>query len=330
MCEPPSGQVLKPSVQFPRTDQTRDLTRQNESVCLDLSSVQSTVDKPPFAWQPFTPRGIAAFAVSSLGRLLVVQLLTALLVAVTVIWFVRNCWFPTITAAIDRLPAQSSIQAGRLDWIPGSAQLLAENRFLSIAVDPLHEGQARSPAHIQVEFGAADVWVSSLFGSLQTIYPKAGAIAFNFPDLKPWWGAWVPAILAAIAISVVLALLTTWAILASLYVLPAWLLGLYCDRNLGLCGSWRLAGAALIPGAFIMVAAIGLYGFGTIDVVRFVVTWALHIILGWALVIVGVLSTPKLESIPETKLNPFARPDHSLKSAKEPKEQSPNPFSPTP
>jgi hypothetical protein len=285
------------------------------------------MDQPSFAWQPFTPRGIAAFARASLGRLLLVQFITALLVATAVTWFVRNSWFPTISAAIDSLPAQGSIQAGRLNWGAASPQLLAENRFLAIAVDLAHQGQARSPAHIQVEFGAAGVWIYSLFGCLQASYPKSGAIDFNVQDVKPWWGAWAPVILAGVVVSVIAGLLAGWAALACLYFLPAWLLGLYCDRELSFCGSWRLAAAALMPGALVMTAAIVLYGLGAVDVVRFIVAWALHIILGWVCVILGTRATPKLLSSPEGKLNPFAG---AAGSAKPSKGQSPNPFSPTP
>jgi hypothetical protein len=251
----------------------------------------------------------------------------ALLVAIAVTWFVRNSWFPAISAAIDRLPEQGSIQGGRLNWGADSPQLLAENRFLAIAVDLTHQGQARSPAHIQVEFGAAGVWIYSLFGSLQTFYPKSRAIDFNVKDLKPWWGAWAPVILAGVAASVVAGLMASWAALGCVYFLPTWLLGLYCDRELSFFGSWRLAAAALMPGALVMTAAIVLYGLGAVDVVRFMAAWALHLILGWVCVILGARATPKLSLGPQGKLNPFGRAANSTKPAKE---QSPNPFSPKP
>jgi hypothetical protein len=288
--------------------------------------MEPLVDQTRSAWQPFTPRGVAAFAHDSLTRLLLLQFLAAALVAGVVVWFVDNNWFPSVVKAIDHLPAHGSIQAGRLNWSGDSPQLLAENRFLAIAVDLQHEGQARSAAHLQLEFGAADIWIYSLFGRLQTSYPGAGSIAFNLEDLKPWWGAWAPAILAGIALSVVVGLMASWAALACVYFLPAWLLGLYCDRQLTLCGSWRLAGAALIPGAFLMMAAIGLYGIGALDLVRFIVAWALHIASGWAFLIGGALASPKLRSNSGEKLNPFAAAAETDKPAKDP---SPNPFSPS-
>jgi len=289
--------------------------------------MEPSIDQPRFAWQPFTPRGTAAFAAASLGRLLLAQFLMALLAAIAVAWFVGTRWFPAISAAIDHLPSQGSIQRGRLNWGADSPQLLAENRFLAIAVDLSHQGQTRSPAHIEAEFGAADVRIYSLLGCLQTSYPKSGVIDFNFQDLKPWWGAWSPAILAMVVLSVLVGLLLSWAALASVYFLPAWLLGLYGDRDLSFCGSWRLAGAALMPGALVMITAVVLYGLGVVDVVRFVLSWALHIVLGWVYVLLGTWATPKLSSSLGGKVNPFTGTAGAEES---PKDQPPNPFSPKP
>lgn len=268
--------------------------------------MEKSVDQPPSAWQPLTPRGVAAFARSSSGRILLVQLVTALLAAGAVAWFLGTDWFPTISAAIDRLPMQGAIQSGRLDWIGDSPQSLAESRFLAFAVDLKHEGQTRSPAHVQVEFGQDDVRVYSLFGRLEAHYPKTYFIAFNFQQLKPWWGAWEPMILAIAAGGVVAGLMIIWAVLATLYFFPAWLVGLYLNRELTLCGSWRLAGAALMPGALLMIAAIVLYGLGGMDVVRLIAIAGLQAVLGWFYLVLGSLSAPKLRTDVGIKANPFA------------------------
>ena len=62
-----------------------------------------------FAWEPLTPRGVAAFARAKLGRLLFVQFIVALLAAVAVVWFLDDGCFPTIGAAIRSLPATGDI-----------------------------------------------------------------------------------------------------------------------------------------------------------------------------------------------------------------------------
>ena len=45
--------------------------------------MDAPLEKPPFAWQPITPRGVAAFARASWGRVLLAQFLCALAAAGT-------------------------------------------------------------------------------------------------------------------------------------------------------------------------------------------------------------------------------------------------------
>jgi hypothetical protein len=262
-------------------------------------------DKAQIAWQPLTPRGVAAFARASLGRLLLVQLIVALLTAGTVVWFLHKCWFPTIGEAIRGLPPQGEIRSGRLDWPDPSPTRLAEGRFLAIVVDLDHAGEARSPAHVQVEFGRADFKVYSLLGDFQSAYPRSRAVAFNRTELWPRWGAWAPAILAMVTGLVVGCLMVSWACLATVYCLPAWLIGFFANRDCGLGGSWRLAGAALMPGALWMCAIIVLYGWGALDLVRLAVAGAVHFLVGWVYLLVSPLCLPGHATV-VAKDNPFA------------------------
>ena len=267
--------------------------------------MESTEQHAAFAWQPLTPRGVAAFAMASAKHLLLVQLMVAALVAALVVWFAASTWFSSIRLAIEHLPAQGEIRSGQLHWGAESPQVLADSRFLALSVDLAHTGQTRTPAHIQVEFAKTDFRIYSLFGCLPWSYPSDYAIAFNQQELKPWWGAWAPVLLALTAAAVVVGLMISWALLALLYSLPAWLLALYADRQLSLCGSWRLAGAALMPGALVMSAAIALYGLAALDVVRLLAAWALHLLIGWSYVVLGVLAAPKVASTYSGKINPF-------------------------
>src|SRR5882672_7981748 len=81
------------------------------------SAQNSPADIRPasFAWQPLTPRGVAAFARTTFGRLLLVEFVVALIVTGTVVWFVVVAWFPTVRAAIRRLPEQGAIRQGELN-----------------------------------------------------------------------------------------------------------------------------------------------------------------------------------------------------------------------
>ena len=267
--------------------------------------MDSPVGKPPFAWQPLTPRGVAAFAYATLGRLLAAEFLMALLAAATVVWFLHTGWFPTISQAINQLPPTGEIRAGRLDWQGESPVTLAEGRFLAFTVDLKHEGRARSPAHIQVEFGQADYNVFSLLGFVKGTYRRDWVVPFNRGDLIPWWGAWRPALLGIAAGSVMAGLMLVWAVLATIYALPVWLLGFFANRDLSLRGSWRLSGAALMPGALLLIAAIFVYGCDAFGLVELVLAAALYFVIGWFYLIASPLRLPPHPAVAAVKANPF-------------------------
>ena len=215
-------------------------------------------DKPkkPFAWEPLTPPGVAAFAGAPWGRLGFVQLIVALLAATTVVWFLKTAWFPVLTRAVRELPVQGEIRDGKLS-VPGDApQLLAESRFLAFVVDLQHEGQVRSPAHVQAEFGRQDIYFFSLLGYQQLSYPPGQSFVFNRLELEPKWGAWQPPLLWITFGLVVAGLMLIWTVLATIYCVPVWLAGFFANRHLSFGASWKLAGAALMPGALLLTAAI--------------------------------------------------------------------------
>lgn len=286
-------------------------------------------DQYPGAWRPLTPRGIAVFSRSSFSRLFLVFCLMGLLASGTVVWVLAVAWYPVITAAVDRLPKEGQISGGRLAWRGETPLLLAENRFLALAVDLDHSAQTRSPAHIQAEFGLSDLRFYSLLGCCIVAYPNHYVIGFNFDEVKPRWGAWAPMILGLAAMVAWLWFLVSWTVLATLYCLPAWLLGLYSNRDLTFLGSWRLSGAALMPGALVMSVTLGLYGLGQLDVVRLLGAFALHLVIGWVYLVLGVLAAPKISDRPELKANPFTTPPpHEPTGQALPKPNPSNPFHP--
>lgn len=261
------------------------------------------IERKPFAWQPLTRRGVVALARSSWGRLFVVQLMVALLTTATVIWFLQQAWFPIVRHAIDHLPAEGAIQFGVLDWHGEPSQLLAEGPFLAFAVDLQHRGEARSPAHLSVEFGSRETRIFSLFGFYTVPYSKTWSMPFNRPELLPWWGAWEPAILGIVALAVPTTLILCWLVLATLYTLPAWLVAFFADRDLGLGECWRLAGAALMPGALFLTAVLLFYGLGVLDLLHLVLAAALHFVIGWVYLFASPFSAPL--STQEARKNPF-------------------------
>ncbi len=277
--------------------------------------MEATVEKRRSAWQPLTPRGVSAFAAAALGRLLLVQLVVALLSAATVIGFVHTAWFSMVNTAIGELPTGGEIRGGKLQWQGDSAVRLAENRFLAIAVDLGHSGGVRSPAHVQLEFGRDDLKISSLLGFVQATYPRGWIVAFNRVELQPWWGAWEPALLAIIGMATVAGLMVSWAALATAYCWISWLIGFFANRDLNLSGSWRLAGAALMPGALFLTGAILMYGLGATDLVRLGFAAVLHFVISWVYLVLSPFWVALHPAVAEQKANPFR------------KSESPNPTS---
>jgi hypothetical protein len=182
---------------------------------------------------------------------------------------------------------------------------LGEGRCLAIVVDLDHSREARSPAHVQVQFERAGIKFYSLLGYVEGAYPQDHTIAFNRTVLAPWWGAWAPAILAMVVGGMVVGLIVTWACLATIYALPVWLVGFYANRDCSLGASWRLAGAALMPGALLLCVFIALYGLGAVDLVHVTIAGALHFMVPWVYLVFSPLCLPGHPQA-QSKGNPFA------------------------
>ncbi len=269
--------------------------------------MEQPANNQPFAWQPITFGGIARFAHAPRGRLLLVQLLCALLAAAAVLWVLQRTWVPVVAAAIKELPAQGEIRGRKLSWLGPDPARLADNRFLAIAVDLRHSTAVRSPSHVQVELGLSNLEVLSLFGYTSLPYP-ARTVPLNRVFLEPWWGAWSPAILALLGLLIVASLMLIWALLATLYCLPAWLLGFFANRDLSLRSCWNLAGAALMPGALIMCGTVLLYGLGFIELIGLMVGTGLHLLAGWVFLAVSTFKVRWLPGMLPSRSNPFTGP----------------------
>lgn len=240
--------------------------------------------------EPFTPRGVAGFAGTKFWRLFLAQLLFAALAAITVAWLFYQDYFPVIGKAVENLPADGEILAGKLNWTDASFRELAENHFVSFDVDLDHSGQWSS-GDLQIEFGRDSIRVFSLFGYGDFIYPPAPSneiLAFNRPQLEPLWRAWRAEILFGIAVAIFFLLLLTWWLLATLYFLPVWLVAFYTNRDLSLFGSWKLSCASLLPGALLMTAGILIYGLG-FPLVLLLFIFGAHFILDWLYLIFGLM-----------------------------------------
>ena len=275
------------------------------------------------AWQPFTFGGVAAFARTSLTRLLLFQLVFALTTAGTVVWFLNRAWRPAVERAIDQLPDSGEIRGGQLTWTDASPKLLSENSFLAFNVDLNHGGTIRVPAHIQVEFGARDVRIFSLFGFWQRDYATDGWIVdFNKPRLEPWWGAWRVPMLWIVFGATSIGLLIAWWVLATLYFFPTWLIAFFSKRQLSVGGSWKIAGAALLPAGLLMTAGIFFYGVGAIGLIELLGIHGVHWLMGITFWIGATQKLPRTEC-GEPGTNPFDPKPSGEVSAKPSKPKNP-------
>jgi hypothetical protein len=136
-------------------------------------------------------------------------------------------------------------------------------------------------------------------------YPRGYVIAANQTDARPVWGAWAPDILGLAAIGTFFGLLIVWALLASLYCLPVWLICLFTNRDLSIGASWRLAGAALMPGALLLSLSLVLYNLGGFDLVQLCFAFGMHLIISWIYLFISPMFLNR--ALPSERKNPFTQ-----------------------
>jgi hypothetical protein len=276
-----------------------------------LSAPKKLPDKPltpQHAWQPFTPRGVAAFGFATTNRVLLVQCVVIAFVVIALIWSVRAAWVPVIGEAIQNLPETGHIRRGELIFSGGSPQRLAENSQLALIVDLDGTREAGQVADIEITFEKTRVVLRGPIGAWWRDYGSSYQFSFNRPELTPWWDAHRWAILALLALATIVSLFIMWWSLALIYVPLVKFIAFFADRAVTWSGAWRLSAAALLPGACLVALALLLYGFGVIPLFQFGLLYALHVVAGLVFVITSPFFLPKISALPDLK-NPFNAPD---------------------
>jgi hypothetical protein len=260
---------------------------------------------PPAAWQPFTFGGVAAFAGARLKRLLAAELAAAILVAVSAVWFLHRAYCPILLQAIQKMPETARVADGTLQGVPET--LIAESKFLAIAATPRTGGDIGQDADLQIRLRQNDVCAGSVFWpdwGWEWEYGRGRSLNLARSNLEPWWSAWQPVLLAGVGAAVLLSLLLVWAVLAAVYMAPAKCIAWLADRFLTWGGAWRLASAALLPGALVMAGAVLLYGLSVIDLVGLSFFLVVHLMIGWIYLVGGSCKVTRLFP-DESKRNPF-------------------------
>ena len=260
------------------------------------------------AWQPFTFGGVATFAYASADRVFLVHVLMAFIAGISVLWLVDLNYTPVIVAAMRKMPEEAVIQNGNLEGV--ETGLLAERRFLSVAIDLRQDSEVGQSADFQIECHQRNVAICPSFRSLAGVvlfsYPQDCYVPIGRTNLEPWWDAWKPVCYAGIVLGVALGLLLAWLILATAYGIVTRLVAYFGDRSLRLGQCWNLAAASLMPGALLMVTAIVLYGLQVVDLIGLSALFVLHLVISWVYLFMAPLRIPRMRTVFSSSANPFA------------------------
>lgn len=258
----------------------------------------------PPAWEFITFRGAARFAHASLGRLLLVQVLVALLACFSIMLLVGRNIAPAVTEAIHKLPEDASLHDGTLTNVPSI--LLGKTRLLALVAKQDDTDDFGENAEIQLEFGATTLDAVGLLGTLSLPYPKNLTVSLARSVAEPWWGAWRPVLVTVCGLLALPVLVLNWWILALLYFPVARLMAFFADRSLSWPQAWRLSAAAQLTGALVATLAILLLSLEAIDLIRFAFFYGTHFLVGWVYVLAAPFFLPA--TAPTAGSNPFAGP----------------------
>lgn len=259
---------------------------------------------PRQAWQPFTPRGVAAFAHATASRLFFVQFVVAALIAAALVLGLRASWVPVISEAMAHLPEAGAIRRGELSFAGEPNQRFAGNTRLALSVALQGEPAGGSSSDLEITFEKNRVALCGPLGCWWRSYDPRYTFAFNRVELQPWWGAWRGPLLGVIALGTVAVLFVLWWTMGLLYLPLVKFIAFFTDRAVTWDGAWRVATAALLPGACLLAVGLLLYGAGVLDLFRFALLYALHLIAGMVFVTTSPLFLPKIFSA-ATAQNPF-------------------------
>ena len=255
------------------------------------------------AWQPFTPKGVAAFVPSPPSRWIILQLIVAFVAAASVIWFLNANYSPAILEAAQHSPDHAAIEGGQLTNL--SSGILTQKRFLSIVVDLEETRQSGQTSDLQLELREKYFQICSIIGCVMFDYPRE-TILLGRSVSEPWWSARQPVILTICGALTVVGLLLTWTLLSLFYAPIAKLTAYLTDRELSWRGSWRLASAAQMMGALLMSFAILLYGLQAFDLIRFLFFFSAHFVVAWIYVCAAPFSLQRVLDKTPAATNPFS------------------------
>jgi hypothetical protein len=118
-------------------------------------------------------------------------------------------------------------------------------------------------------------------------------------------------------------LIACWWLMALAYVFPVLGIAGATGRDLTFAGAWRLANAALIPGALLVCLTILLYGMHRVSFASLLLAWVLHLPVGWVYAGIAPFRLPRAAAAhPPSEPNPFRPGRSSARAGK----RTANPF----
>ncbi|MBL9134446.1 MAG: hypothetical protein JNK85_01195 [Verrucomicrobiales bacterium] len=253
---------------------------------------------------PTTFGGVAALACGPVRWLLSWQAFTATAIGAALTLVLLLTWARDIEQAIADVGTAGEIRDGRFYPSTPKSWLVRNSSFLGIAVvgDPADEPISAADVNLWIE---PEGWsMHSLFGRLDGRYPATLRASVDRVEMSGLWSAWKAPILLTFGLATTIGVLMTWVLLATVYSPVLRLVSGFLNRDVGLGDCWKLAAAALLPGALLMTGAFGLYATHQLALVGLLLASPLHILVGWIYCLGGVWRLPKIVSGP----NPFIPP----------------------
>ncbi len=271
---------------------------------------------------PFTPGGVASFAVTGWGRLLKWQFITALALGSALLLLAAQHWAPVIDRFVHQhFPEQTGLNAGRLIW-PADGQLVTVgNSYFVLRVDPQHDSETGLTGDVQVELTREDWTLRWVFGE-QAFEYAPGTVELDRATAVPWWGSRRPFILLAVGASGGLLLLLGALLFGGLAAWPMKAVASYLNRESALGPVWRTATAATLPGIVLLTMGLLCYAIG-LPLMGLLAVLPLCLLLSGGYAFLAVFQLPKSE---DTAADPFGEGAGEEEETDETAGRGDNPF----
>ena len=259
-------------------------------------------------WQPLTRRGRAAFAHGGTGRLLILQLLFALLSAATLAWSLQRAWFSVVETALEALPESGAeIRGQHLLWPRQESVLLGNGPHLGLAVVTDPTATLGQNGDLQLELRTGELRFRGLLGQTSFPYPDRWLLPLDQTRAKAAWGAWRWPLVILMGLAAVPVLMVLGWALSLVFAPLLWLMSLLFRRSLNPAGAWRLALASHLPASLLLDAGWILYANQWIGLTSLTALLTLHGSVGWyaALRCLGFLPSAQTIAVKSTAPNPF-------------------------